>query len=98
MLYAQRCQSCHGNLAGNGNDGVAPLHNQLGHTFHHPDAQLVDVVLLGKPPGMPSFGDQLTEEEVEAILDYIKTSWSESDRAIQADISERYQAALDSQQ
>ncbi len=38
ILYAQHCQSCHGDLAGNGNDGVAPLHNQLGHTFHHADA------------------------------------------------------------
>ncbi len=47
---------------------------------------------------MPSFRDQLSQAEVDAILDYIKTSWRESDRAIQADISERYQAALDSQQ
>jgi mono/diheme cytochrome c family protein len=96
-LYAQSCQSCHGDLAGNGNDGVAPLHNHLGHTFHHPDAQLVDTILLGKPSGMPGFAGALSEDDARAILDFIKTSWTESDRATQTDISERYQAALDGQ-
>ncbi len=46
-LYAQNCQSCHGDRDGAGNNGVAPLHNEQGHTFHHPDAQLRDFILRG---------------------------------------------------
>lgn len=98
-LFAQSCQSCHGDLKGRGNDGVAPLHNEQGHTFHHPDAQLVDFILLGKPPGlMPAFGDSLTEPQVHAILEFIKTSWAAEDLEVQRDISRRYQEALDEQQ
>ena len=68
-LYAQNCQSCHGDRDGAGNNGVAPLHNEQGHTFHHPAAQLRDFILRGKLPGlMPAFEGELTEQQVDAIL------------------------------
>jgi hypothetical protein len=44
---------------------------------------------------MPPFKDKLTELEVDAILIYIKTWWTEDQRERQADISQRYQEALD---
>ncbi len=98
-LYSENCQSCHGDREGEGNDGVAPLHNEQGHTFHHPDAQLKDFILRGKPPGlMPAFGGTLTEQEVEAILSLIKTWWTPPDLEAQRDISRKYQEALDKQQ
>ena len=97
-LYAQNCQSCHGDREGAGNDGVAPLHNEQGHTFHHPDAQLKDFILRGKPPGaMPAFGATLTEAQVDAILALLKTWWAPADLEVQEDISRRYQEALDKQ-
>lgn len=97
-LYALNCQSCHGDREGAGNDGVAPLHNEQGHTFHHPDAQLKDFILRGKPPGlMPAFGSTLTEQQVETILSLIKTWWIPADLEVQEDISRRYQEALDKQ-
>ena len=97
-LYAQNCQSCHGDQEGAENDGVAPLHNERGHTFHHPDAQLKDFILRGKPPGlMPAFGSTLTEQQVETILSLIKTWWIPADLEVQEDISRRYQEALDKQ-
>ena len=97
-LYSQNCQSCHGDLQGNGNDGVSPLHNQHGHTFHHPDAQLMDFILRGKLPGfMPGFADRLTEQQIRMILEFIKTSWTPQDLKVQRDISRRYQEALDEQ-
>ena len=46
---------------------------------------------------MPPFKDKLTEHEVDAILSYIKTWWEEGQRESQADISRRYQEALDAQ-
>lgn len=46
---------------------------------------------------MPAFKDKLADEEVEAVLAYIKTWWTIEQQADQADISKRYQDALDRQ-
>lgn len=95
-LYTANCQVCHGDREGQGRRGETPPHNEEGHTWHHPDTQLNDWVLNGKFPGaMPAFGHVLTEEEVVVILDYIKTWWTEEQRASQADVSKRYQEALE---
>ncbi len=100
-LYAANCQVCHGDSNGIGGTGGAPPHNKAGHTWHHPDAQLREWVLNGKlgfgSPGMPALGDKLSEPEVDAILTFIKTWWAAEQRASQADISQRYQEALDKQ-
>ena len=100
-LYAANCQVCHGDSNGAGGRGGAPIHNDRGHTWHHPDAQLSGWVLNGKlgfgSRGMPALGDKLTEPEVDAILTYIKSWWTNDQRDSQADISERYQDALDKQ-
>ena len=75
-----------------------PLHNEKGHTWHHPDAQLKEWILLGRTGGaMPAFASRLTEEDIEAILEFIKTWWTEEQRETQTDISRRYQEALDRQ-
>ena len=97
-LYAINCQECHGDLKGRGGSG-APPHNQYGHTWHHPDAQLRDWVINGKLgfSQMPAFKNTLTDPEVDAVLSYIKTSWTEDQRDTQADVSMRYQEALDKQ-
>ena len=100
-LYSANCQVCHGDSNGAGGRGGAPIHNDRGHTWHHPDARLRGWVLNGKlgfgSAGMPALGDKLTEPEVDAILTFIK-SWSTTEqRDSQADISERYQDAVDKQ-
>ena len=46
---------------------------------------------------MPALGDKLTEPEVDVVLGYIKAWWNEEQRESQADISRRYQEALDKQ-
>ncbi len=98
-LYAASCLSCHGDRKGEGGTGLAPSHNETGHTWHHPDAQLKERIFNGTIGfgQMPAFKDKLTEEEVNAVLTYIKTWWTEEQRADQADISKRYQDALDKQ-
>lgn len=62
----------------------APPHDKTGHTWHHTDEQLFRITKLGlRPPlapegyesDMPSFGDVLTDEEIWAVLAYVKSRW-----------------------
>jgi mono/diheme cytochrome c family protein len=73
----------------------APPHDETGHTWHHGDALLLEYIKLGGreamarrglvfDSGMPAFGDRLSDREITVILDYIKSTWSEQTRAIQA--------------
>ena len=98
-LYAANCQICHGDQEGTGATGSVPLHNENGHTWHHPDVQLEEWIMNGKSgfSQMPAFRDKLDESEVDAILGYIKTWWTEDQQASQAGISQRYLQALDQQ-
>lgn len=79
-----------------GADGVypAPPHDESGHTWHHDDAMLIDYITRGGQAvlddmgvtfnsGMPGFGSVLNEPEIEAILDYIKSTWPEHIRDLQ---------------
>ena len=100
QLYAERCASCHGaNLEGQPNwmvrkpDGKlpAPPHDETGHTWHHSDKQLFTIVRDGLAtiaPGyvtdMPAFGTTLSDAAIVAILDYIKSTWPDRQRAFQA--------------
>ena len=99
-VYAVSCQPCHGDRQGNGTTGGVSPHNEKGHTWHHPNAQLKEWIVHGKPgPGlsiMPGFG-YLTKDDVEAILVLIKSWWTVEQREIQADISRRYQEAIGQQ-
>ncbi|OZA12717.1 MAG: hypothetical protein B7Y02_06995 [Rhodobacterales bacterium 17-64-5] len=76
----------------------APPHDVNGHTWHHGDIMLRDYIkrggqaVLGEmgvafASGMPAFGDRLTDSDIEAVLDYIKSTWPEDIRAIQAERS-----------
>jgi S-disulfanyl-L-cysteine oxidoreductase SoxD len=105
-LYDMYCASCHGvNLEGQFNwrqrmaNGrlPAPPHNIDGHTWHHPDAQLVEMIKIGfvggvnAPKGyqidMPAFESVLTHAQIELILGYIKSAWPEQALAAQREIS-----------
>ena len=76
----------------------APPHDEEGHTWHHDDAMLIDYITRGGQAalddmnvaftsGMPGFGSVLTEREIGAILDYIKSTWPERMRGVQAERS-----------
>lgn len=105
-VYSEYCAACHGaNLEGEPNwrerraDGTlpAPPHDETGHTWHHPDAQLFAITKEGTaafaPEGyqtnMTGFGGILSDEEIGAVLDYIKSRWPEQIRRQQADINRR---------
>ncbi|HMT20750.1 MAG TPA: cytochrome c [Promineifilum sp.] len=70
----------------------APPHDANGHTWHHSDAQLIDAVRrggarlsadVGGTSAMPAYGDILTDNEIAAVLDYIKSTWPEDIRLYQ---------------
>lgn len=76
----------------------APPHNETGHTWHHPDAHLFKITRNGlKPPlapdgyesDMPAFVDVLSDEEIWAVLAFIKAKWPPHIRARQTSINER---------
>lgn len=75
----------------------APPHDETGHTWHHSDEQLFRITHDGVAAivggnyesDMPAFGDMLTDDEIEAILDYIKSTWPERARAYQEQMSEQ---------
>jgi mono/diheme cytochrome c family protein len=98
--YAAECASCHGaDLAGQPDwqtrlpDGTypAPPHDASGHTWHHPDALLLDYIRRGGAAliggsfksNMPGFADRLTEDEIQAVLTFIKSTWPAEVRATQ---------------
>ncbi len=70
-----------------GPDGLmpAPPHDETGHTWHHSDAVLVEITARGTAAvvgggyrsAMPGFGDVLSDEEIRAVLAYIKSTWPE---------------------
>jgi len=80
-----------------GADGVlpAPPHDVTGHTWHHGDRVLFDYTKLGGAAtlersgvtgfasGMPAFGDQLSDTQIIDILAYIKSTWTDRERAVQ---------------
>lgn len=78
----------------------APPHDATGHTWHHPDEMLFGMTKFG-PGGfaglddyesdMPAFEGALSDEEIWAILAYIKSTWPAKIRARQEDINHRNQ-------
>jgi mono/diheme cytochrome c family protein len=103
-LYQANCASCHGaDLSGApdwktlNDDGSypPPPHDSSGHTWHHPDRVLIEIISDGSDSPqsrMPAFGDQLTDEDIEAILEFIKTSWGPQEKAYQNQVTGQDQA------
>ena len=76
----------------------APPHNRMGHTWHHSDSVLFGYTQLGGTEllkqkgvdfdsGMPGFGDTLSDQETWNILAYIKSTWPDRERDVQAERS-----------
>lgn len=102
-LYQENCFSCHGGAQGGRMMDWPPRHNANGHTWHHPDCQLKEVIrdgsgemgeamrrMMNVPPDaqrMPSFRDKLSDAEIEMVLAYIKTWWTEEQRRFQAEVT-----------
>ncbi len=61
----------------------APPHDETGHTWHHVEQQLFEITKLGVKhfagadyaTDMPAFGDQYSDQDIIAVLSYIKSTW-----------------------
>ena len=92
-LYNKNCSSCHMmNLAGNPDwksgvdeDGqrLPPPLNGTGHTWHHSPEQLFQIIRYGYKKFDPNYkgkmlgNEELREDDVWSILEYIKSIWPE---------------------
>jgi mono/diheme cytochrome c family protein len=68
----------------------APPHDSSGHTWHHPDGLLLEIIAQGgSMPNsqMSGFAEILTEEEMRLTLDYIKTFWGKDEFVYQAEVT-----------
>ena len=103
-LYNQNCASCHqANLAGQkdwktklDSDGqrLAPPLNGTGHTWHHPDAMLHEVIKYGYANiiknykgKMMGFANVLNDKDIDHILTYVKSFWDDDVYRHQINIS-----------
>jgi S-disulfanyl-L-cysteine oxidoreductase SoxD len=74
----------------------APPHDETGHTWHHADRALFAIVKDGlvppyAPPNyqsdMPAFRGKLSDEEIWAVLAYIKSRWPAQIQPIRAEMT-----------
>lgn len=106
VIYRTHCAVCHGqdgegepNWTVQNADGTypAPPHDSSGHTWHHSDGLLFEIVRDGGSrfetasfrSRMPAWGDVLSDEEIRAVITYLKTLWGSEERAFQAEVSDR---------
>lgn len=101
-IYVVHCQECHG-INGEGqfpDDPMkpdetgrigAPPHNHAGHTWHHDDDLLYQIVREGGTGPidlfyeMPAFDEILSDEAIVAVIDFIKSMWTDDQRQQQAE-------------
>ena len=89
QLFRQNCAMCHGDEAQGaknwqqaGPDGKYPPPplNGTAHTWHHSKKVLVDVIQNGTQRlggNMPAWKDKLSEEEIDAIINWFQSKWSD---------------------
>lgn len=88
-LYRENCASCHKENAegtpewqkrdANGKLPPPPL-NGTAHAWHHPLDVLRSVVKRGGIPiggSMPAFEEKLSQEQIDAILAWVQSNWSD---------------------
>ena len=76
----------------------APPHDASGHTWHHPDQVLFDITKYGvakaaKIPdyvtAMPKYEGVLSDDEIVAVLSFIKAQWPPEIRNQQNEVNKR---------
>jgi mono/diheme cytochrome c family protein len=78
----------------------APPHDISGHSWHHPDQVLFEITRQGMAAyapadyesDMPAFAGVLTDEEIAAVIAFIKSRWPVHVREQQARITEQWRA------
>ncbi len=86
QAFQANCATCHGVTgAGDARAGVPALNGSM-HAWHHPDSQIAGLIRQGGMV-MPAIGPDWSDEQITAVLAYIKEWWQPQQRATQARIS-----------
>jgi mono/diheme cytochrome c family protein len=90
-IYRDQCSACHG-LDGDGTPQLFPSLAKSSGVLAQDPASLIRVVLRGArsagtaaeptAPGMPSYGEQLDDEQVAAVLTFIRNGWGRGAPAV----------------
>ncbi len=99
-VYQRHCSVCHGpdgrgqpgDWRVRGPDGryPPPPLDDSAHAWHHPTAELRRLIAQGVPgSAMPAWQGRLSEGEIEAVVAYIKSLWSDPVYAVWYDIERR---------
>ncbi|MCU0966030.1 MAG: cytochrome c, partial [Burkholderiaceae bacterium] len=102
-LYGNHCAHCHGD-AGQGRAwAYVPLAGNRA-VVRDPPANLVQVVLGGafpastagnpRPFGMPPFATELSDEDIAAVLSYIRNAWGNRAAAVQPLEVQRWRSSV----
>jgi mono/diheme cytochrome c family protein len=93
-IYRDQCSACHG-LDGRGSSGLFPSLADSSVARAEDPATQIRIVLRGArsvataaeptAPGMPSYGRQLDDAEIAAVLTYIRNSWGAAGSAVSAE-------------
>ena len=89
-IYEKFCLECHG-ANGKGQPGdwrirgadgrfPPPPLDSSAHAWHHPTTVLLEVIREGSPDGegnMPAWKGKLSEQEMQDVVSYIKSLWSD---------------------
>ncbi|MFK7862523.1 MAG: cytochrome c [Granulosicoccus sp.] len=74
----------------------APPHDASGHTWHHADDLLFEItkygaaVVIADPDyrsNMPAYANILSDEDIVAVLSFIKNSWPDNERQWQEEVN-----------
>lgn len=94
-LYEEYCAACHrADLSGDpdwrvrNDDGTypPPPQDSSGHTWHHSDATLLSIIRDGWDDPlsrMPSFGHELSDDDILEVLEFLKSTWGSDERTYQ---------------
>jgi mono/diheme cytochrome c family protein len=101
-VYENYCLECHGD-AGRGQAGdwrvrdadghfPPPPLDDSAHAWHHPTADLLAIIREGSPQGqgkMPAWQGRLSETEMQDVVAYIKSLWSDEVYALWSELEQQ---------
>jgi mono/diheme cytochrome c family protein len=100
-LYEQHCEDCHGTDGKGIPPAYPPLAGNRALTMHEP-VNAIRIVLNGgfspatagnpRPYGMPPYSHVLNDEEVAAVVSYLRASWGNRAAAVSAAQVNRYRS------
>lgn len=102
IVYDRDCAACHG-TDGKGQPGDWRVRDAQGmypppplddsaHAWHHPTVVLLEAVRDGSPNGegnMPGWKGKLTEQDMQDVVAYIKSLWSDQVYQMWSEIEQR---------